>query len=92
VIHVSDAKDLFEQISAPEGQVLRLDPVAEQQIGLVAGVPQGDDQVVERDGADVLHISAMVSEALDGATIDRVDTPQGPSFGLKMPGDEAPVA
>lgn len=93
MIHVSDAaKDLFGQISAPEGQVLRLEPVAEQQIGIVAGEPRGDDQVVERDGADVLHIAATVSQALDGATIDRVDTPQGPSFGVTMPDEGAPTA
>lgn len=93
MIHVSDAaKDLFEQIAPPAGQVLCLEPVADQQIGIVAGEPRGDDQVVERDGTGLLHIAATVSQALDGATIDRVDTPQGPSFGVTMPDAGAPTA
>jgi iron-sulfur cluster assembly protein len=93
MIHVSDAaQELFEQMSTPEGQVLRLDPTAGQQISLVVGEPERGDQVVERNETDLLHISAMVSQALDGATIDRVDTPEGPRLGVQVPDEGAPTA
>jgi iron-sulfur cluster assembly protein len=93
MIHVSDAaQELFEQMSTPEGQVLRLDPMAGQQISLVVGEPERGDQVVERNGTDLLHISAMVSQTLDGATIDRVDTPEGPRLGVQVPDEGAPTA
>lgn len=86
-----EAKELFLSVEHPEGTVLRLDPVAngdtgETQIGLAAGEPRGDDQVVEHGGESLLHIAAPVSEALDGSTLDLVDTPEGPGIGLTAPG------
>jgi iron-sulfur cluster assembly protein len=91
VINVTeDARELFLSVERPEGTVLRLDPVEQDengqtQIGLVAGEPQGDDQVVQHDGQDLLHIAAPVSEALDGASIDKVETPEGVGFSINPP-------
>ena len=85
-----EAKKLFLNVERPEGTILRLDPVIDQntgetQIWLAAGEPRGDDQVVERDGEDLLYIAAPVSEALDGSTMNLVDTPDGPAIGISAP-------
>ncbi len=86
-----EAKELFLNVEYPDDMVLRLDPVVDQntgetQIGISAGEPMSDDQVVERDGEAVLHIAGLVSQALDGSTLDAVDTPQGPGIGITTPG------
>jgi iron-sulfur cluster assembly protein len=85
-----EAKELFLNVDYPDGTVLRLDPVVDHnsgttQIGISAGEPMGDDQVVEHDGEAVMHIAAPVSEALDGSTLDAVDTPEGPGIGITTP-------
>lgn len=80
-----DAKELFGTLERPEGKTMRLDLVAADQVGLVFGEPEATDQVVSHQGEDLLHIAGPLSEALDGATIDKVDTPQGPSFSIVPP-------
>lgn len=90
-----EAKELFQQVEHPEGTVLRLDPVTDQnsgqtQIGIAAGEPKGDDQVIEHEGESLLHIDASVSEALDGSTLDKVDTPEGPGIGINPPPEATP--
>src|SRR5918992_516456 len=69
------AKELFLNAEYPDDTVLRLDPVVDQstgeaQIGISAGEPMSDDQVVEHNGEPLLCIAAPVSEALDGSTLD----------------------
>ena len=88
-----EAKELFLSVEHPEGTILRLDPVIDQetgetQIGLAAGEPRGDDQVVEHEGESLLHIAAPVSEALDGSTLNLVDTPEGSAIGIVIPDGE----
>lgn len=90
-----EAKELFQNVDHPEGTVLRLDPMTDEtsgetQIGIAAGEPQGDDQVVDHAGESLLHIAAPVSEALDGSTLDMVETPEGPGIGITPP-DSEPV-
>jgi iron-sulfur cluster assembly protein len=85
-----EAKELFLNVEYPDDTVLRLDSVVDQntgetQIGISAGEPMSDDQVVERDGEAVLHIAGHVSQALDGSTLDAVDTPTGPGIGITTP-------
>ena len=85
-----EAKELFLDVDHPDGTVLRLDPVVDQntgetQIGMSAGEPMSDDQVVEHNGESLLHIAAPVSEALDGSTLDAVNTPEGPGIGITTP-------
>ncbi|CAN5876297.1 hypothetical protein BH23ACT11_BH23ACT11_30720 [soil metagenome] len=82
-----EAKELFLEVDRPEGTTLRLDPVTDEssgetQIGLGAGEQQNGDQVVEHAGEEVLYIAAPVSDALDGSTLDRVETPEGPGIGI----------
>jgi hypothetical protein len=49
-----------------------------------------DDQVVEHNGESLLHIAAPVSEALDGSTLDAVNTPEGRGIGITIP-DSTPL-
>src|ERR671914_2151131 len=85
-----EAKELFLNVDHPDGTVLRLDPVVDQntgesQIGISAGEPMSDDQVVEHDGESLLHIAAPLSQALDGSTLDAVNTPEGRGIGITTP-------
>ena len=85
-----EAKELFMDVDRPDGTVLRLDPVMDQdsgetQISLGAGEELDGDQVVEHAGENILYIAAPISEALDGSTIDRVETPEGPGIGIAPP-------
>ena len=87
-----EAKRLFQDVEHPEGTVLRLDPVTDQStgrlgIGISIGEPKGDDQVVERDGENLLRIDASVSETLDGSVLNLVETPEGTGIGLTPPED-----
>ena len=43
-----------------------------------------DDQVIERNGGSVLHVPPTVSTALDGATIDTVQTDKGPRLTISQ--------
>jgi iron-sulfur cluster assembly protein len=90
-----EAKELFLNVDYPDGTVLRLDPVVHQntgetQIGISAGEPMSNDQVVEHDGASLLHIAGLVSKALDSSTLDAVNTPEGPGIGITTP-DSTPL-
>jgi iron-sulfur cluster assembly protein len=80
-----EAKELFQNVERPEGAVLRLDLVKENEVGIVFGEPQSDDQVVEHEGEELLHISGLVSQALDGSTLDRVETPEGTGITIRPP-------
>jgi hypothetical protein len=79
------AKELLRGIDLPNDNVLRLEPQDNGGLTFVAGPPQIDDQVVEDDGLDVLHIAAPVSEEFDGHSLDRVETPEGPRLTLRGP-------
>jgi iron-sulfur cluster assembly protein len=76
IIVTEEAKALLGTIEHPEGTVLRLDPVAQDQsteqitLSFAPGEPQGDDQIVEQEGEEVLRIAAPVSELLNGGTMD----------------------
>jgi iron-sulfur cluster assembly protein len=90
-----EAKELFLTADYPEDTVLRLDPVVDQntgetQIGISAGEPMSDDQVVEHEGQAVLHIAGPVSQALDGSTLDAVNTPEGRGISITTP-DSTPL-
>ncbi len=76
IIVTEEAKALLGTIEHPEGTVLRLDPVAQDQatqqitLGFGPGEPQSDDQIVEQEGEEVLRIAAPVSGLLNGSTMD----------------------
>lgn len=79
MIRVTDeATTLLATIDRPEGTVLRVEPAGQDRLELVVGEAQPGDQVVEREGQDLLHISGAVGNLLDGLAMDRVDTEEGP--------------
>jgi|tagenome__1003787_1003787.scaffolds.fasta_scaffold18889630_1 iron-sulfur cluster assembly protein len=92
-----EAKELCRGIDNPDGTILRLDPVetdqayGETQIRLGIGEPKSDDQVVQHEGEDLLRIARPVSEALNGSTIDLVETLEGPALGIKPPEGNLPL-
>ncbi len=92
-----EARELFQEIDNPDGTVLRLDPVTtegvtdETQVRLGIGEPKNDDQVVQHEGEDLLRIARPVSEALNGSTIDLVETLEGPALGIKPPDKGLPL-
>jgi iron-sulfur cluster assembly protein len=106
IIVTEEAKALLGTIEHPEGTVLRLDPVAQDQateqitLSFAPGEPHGDDQIVEQEGEEVLRIAAPVSELLNGSTMDVVvpeESENGAkrpsvSIGIRPPGHEPPVS
>ena len=86
-----EAKEVLRGYECPEGTVLRLDSVNGHhqddgfQVRMGAGRPQGDDQIVEHGGEELLRIARRVSEELNGGTVDLVETLEGPAVGLKPP-------
>ena len=92
MITVTDeAKEILEGYEFPEGTVLRLDSVSghhrhdEFCVRVGAGLPQDDDQIIEHRGKDLLRIARHVSEELNGSSVERVETLDGPAVGLKPP-------
>ena len=67
-----------------DGDVLRLTRSGDQ-FGLVVSQPQGEDQVVQHDERTVLVLDPDVSEALDGLTLDAVETPDGVTLTIEEP-------
>jgi iron-sulfur cluster assembly protein len=82
------AKELLRDVDVPGEDVLRLDPQDDGRLTIVAGPPRMDDQVVEQQGEDVLHIAGPVSRELDGHSLDRVETPEGPRLTILRPDDD----
>lgn len=82
MVHVSDAAiDVLEAINTPTNSVLRLEPdLAKGALTLSLGEAREGDEVVERQGNAVLHVSGAIRQALDGATIDAVHGARGPQL------------
>ena len=91
IVVTQTVKEMFQSVQQPEGQVLRLDVVGPQELGLTVGEPQPSDQVVKHDGREVIHIAGEISQAADGATLDQMDTPEGPTLIITPPQDGEPA-
>jgi iron-sulfur cluster assembly protein len=68
-----------------EGLVFRLDrsttgPYVQGRLAVCVDEPREDDQPVEHEGEDLLHISGTVIAAYDGCVLDLEETPQGAAF------------
>jgi hypothetical protein len=85
------AMELLRDVDVPGDEVLRLDPQDDGRLTFVAGPPRVDDQVVERLGQEVLHIAGPVSRELDGHSLDRIETPEGPRLTILRPEDNGAV-
>jgi iron-sulfur cluster assembly protein len=85
------ARELLRDIDVPGSDVLRLEPQDDGRLTFVAGPPRLDDQVVEEQGSEILHIAAPVSQELDGHSLDRVETPEGPRLTIRRPDENGAV-
>ena len=85
------AKELLRDVDVPGSDVLRLEPQHDGRLTFVAGPPMADDQVVEDGDQDVLHIAGAVSSELDGHSLDRVETPDGPRLTIRAPEEPEPA-
>jgi hypothetical protein len=79
------ARELLQTVDVPGGRALRLEPTEGGQLGFVAGGTQPDDQVVEHSGQEVLRIAGAVSNQLDGHSLERVETNEGPRLTINRP-------
>jgi hypothetical protein len=86
------ARELLRSIDTGGLQGLRLEPAEDGGLGFMAGPPRPDDQVVEDAGQEVLRIAGGVSEQLDGHSLDRVDTAEGPGLAISSPNEPVPMA
>jgi hypothetical protein len=86
-------------LDSAEGTVLRLDPVSydevtgEMTLSFAPGEGKGIDQIVQHGGKQVLRIAGVVSQRLNGSTMDVVveEGPEGSrsiGIGIKPPGPE----
>jgi hypothetical protein len=86
-------------LDSGKGTVLRLDPVAydeetgEVTLGFAPGDGKVNDQIVQHGGKQVLHIAGVVSQRLNGSTMDVVveEGPEGSrsmGIGILPPGSE----
>ncbi|MEX0785713.1 MAG: hypothetical protein WD939_03660 [Dehalococcoidia bacterium] len=77
-------KEALEANSSEESQVLRLAPSPEG-FGLAMDEERDGDHVVEHDDRKVLVVAEDVAQALDGATVDSVETPEGQRLVIQSP-------
>jgi hypothetical protein len=88
-------------LDSTAGAVLRLDPVANDEVTGVAtldfapGEGKDDDQIVQQDGKQVLRIAGAVSQRLNGSIMDVVveERPEGTRMGIGIvpPDSELPT-
>jgi hypothetical protein len=77
-------------LDSAEGTVLRLDPVAydevtgEMALSFAPGDGRSNDQIIQHWGKQVLRIAGAVSQRLNGSTIDVV-VEEGPNSFLGTP-------
>jgi iron-sulfur cluster assembly protein len=79
------AKELLRSIEVPPDRALRLEPENDGRLAFTASSPENDDQVVEEQGQEILRIAQPVSHELDGHSLDRVETPEGPRLTIRGP-------
>jgi len=81
----SPAKELLRSVEVPPETALRLQPENNGRLAFVAGAPEADDQIVEDGGQEILRIAAPISNELDGHSLDRIETAEGPRLTIRSP-------
>jgi Fe-S cluster assembly iron-binding protein IscA len=84
---VDELKGMLTQTAVEEDKGLRLIHEGEGRLGLTVDSQHDGDQVVEDEARPVLFVEPELAQALDGSTLDAVETPQGPQ--LRLIGPEA---
>lgn len=77
-------RDTIDANTSEEAQVLRL-ALSDQGFGLTMDEERDGDQIVTHEERKVLVIGQDVAQALDGATVDAVDTPEGQQLVIQSP-------
>lgn len=80
---VDELRGMLEQTEAGNSQGMRL-VHNEGELGLQLDSPQAGDQVIAKGERPVLLIEPNLSTALDGATLDAVDMPEGRQLTLHV--------
>ena len=94
MLNVSDkAIEVIEQAldtnEVEDNQALRLAKNAEGEFGLALDEQKDGDQVIAKEERALLYVDSEVSNKLDGATLDVVDSPGGVRLALSMPNKSA---
>lgn len=66
------------------GQGVALTPRDGGQLGFTAATPEGEDEVIERDGNTVMIVPQQLVEPLQSVVIDYVDTDDMQGFTLNQ--------
>ena len=77
-----ELKETLKEHATDDEQALRLTPAPGGACVLTLDVEQEGDEVMESEGTKLLLMDASVAPALDGITLDCVDTPEGPRLTL----------
>lgn len=88
---VQELSDLLQQTDSAESQCVRLIQT-DDALGLRLDTPQEGDQVVSDEDRPVLLVEPALAEALEGATLDAVDTQDGRQLMLVGNESESPGA
>lgn len=70
---------------ASDEQGLRLARTPEGEFGLAIDEEREGDQVVKQEERPILFVDQDVASALDGATLDVAESPEGTRLTLRMP-------
>ena len=71
-------KETLDEHATETEQLLRLVLTESGDFALMLDVEREGDEVVEREGTKLLSCEASIAPTVDGATLDCVDTPEGP--------------
>jgi Fe-S cluster assembly iron-binding protein IscA len=90
MLNVSDkAIQVIEQAldsnEVEDKQALRLAKNDDGEFGLALDEQKDGDQVIAKEERALLYVDSEVSNKLDGATLDVVDSPGGVRLALSMP-------
>jgi hypothetical protein len=82
---VNQLTGMLEATESAENECLRLTDQGEGRLGLTVDGMHDGDQVIAAGVRPVLFIEPALSDALDGATLDTVDGPEGAQLTLIPP-------
>ena len=77
-------QETLDQNRTEDADILRI-AQTEQGLALAIGKEHDGDQVVDHDEHHILAIDPSLADALDGATLDLADTPEGPRLVFDAP-------
>lgn len=74
--------EILERANPGPSEALRLASSGGGNLGLVLDKPKAEDQVVQQQDRTILVLDQDTAAALDGRTLDAVETPEGPQLTL----------